>query len=180
MAAFPPSTQATSTRTKRIIYFQGHREAPRSALICQLAAGYESISALLPHVSPTPGSGGGGEGATRTLLNLYNLHAVRGLLEEEGEGGGGVSSPRARTLEFRTSMTGPHHYFGWIDPRAWYVIEEAPREAGGGGTGAFADVNLLRYRRVTVDASHPLPPRVPLRPVPAVLTLRDYDWLAGR
>jgi hypothetical protein len=51
-----------------------------------------------------------GECMTRTLSNLYNLHAVRGCLDGSGR------------LCDQSSMSGPHHYLGHLDPRRHHVI----------------------------------------------------------
>lgn len=83
----------TKNQTKRLIYFTGHPEENNSVMITQICNGYETISKFF--IS--------GECATRTLLNLYNLHAVRGLIIN-GQ------------LDLDSSMSGPHHYFGYIDP----------------------------------------------------------------
>lgn len=130
------------------------------------------MSALMG--SSKPGSSGGSECATRTLLNLYNLHACRGLVSTTPAS---AAAAERRTLDFSSSMSGPHHYFGWIDPHDSYVIEEAPAEEViriGPGYG------LLRYRNVKLPADSPLPAR-PLLPVPAekLTVLRDYDWRRG-
>lgn len=177
MSAALDTTPASATRTRRVVYFRGHVDEDRSALITQLAAGYQTISALIG--SSSPGSSGGSECATRTLLNLYNLHACRGLVAEQRPSAAasvaGVGGATRRTLDFPSCMSGPHHYFGWVDPRETFVIEEAPAdEVVRIGTG----YGLLRYRQVKLDAD--LPAR-PLLPVPAdkVAMLRDYDWRRG-
>lgn len=90
----------TSDKSKRLIYFIGHRYHKNSALITKVCKNYETLSTFYK-----------GEIATRTLSNLYNLHAVRGKKDEKGE------------LIFDTSMSGPHHYFGWIDPTKYHTIE---------------------------------------------------------
>lgn len=133
----------TSTEPKRIIYFKGHKDQPRSALITQVCRDYETVSALLR-----------GESATRTLLNLYNLHACRGALEGE-------------RLVFRTSMSGPHHYFGWVDPRKHHVIVAD-------GTGA------IEYRQLRDEDAARVPRRA-LRPLAAeqVLRITEYEWMPG-
>jgi hypothetical protein len=131
---------ATATETKRVIYFRGHKdqESP-SVLVCQLCKGYETVSASLQ-----------GESALRTLLNLYNLYAVRGALNDDA-------------LVFSTSMSGPHHYFGFIDATRHHVI--VPDSNG-----------LLVYREAAAPSSRPA-----LSPVPAaqVLRIADYEWLPG-
>lgn len=135
------TSTTTSTTPRRLVYFRGHQDEVGSAMITQLCRDYETLSKLWE-----------GESATRTLLNLYNLFAVRGMLSASG------------ALEFRTSMSGPHHYFGWVDPCKQYVIDPTPD-------------GLLAYREV--EGEHAAAPA--LRPVPAerVLVLRDYEWISG-
>eukprot|EP00122_Pirum_gemmata_P009346 Pgem_evm1s8636 len=92
------ATPITKTETKRIIYFRGFKHEKNSVLITKVCNDFETFSAL-----PI------GESASRTLWNLYNLHAVRGCLIED-------------KLDFLSSMSGPHHYFGWISPRDYHII----------------------------------------------------------
>lgn len=87
----------TSTEPKRVIYFKGLGKD--SLLITRLCKDYETISKLYD-----------GECASRTLSNLYNLQTVRGNLYEN-------------TLQLETSMSGPHHYFGYILPSDTIVID---------------------------------------------------------
>lgn len=91
---------STSDQTKRLIYFVGHKKEKKSAMITRVCKNYETVSTLHE-----------GEFASRTLSNLYNLHAVRGSLNSDGK------------LVFDSSMSGPHHYFGFIDPTAAHTIE---------------------------------------------------------
>lgn len=97
---FNKTTAVTQNECKRIAYFIGHKEQPLSAMIVQICMNYETFSKILFE----------GEGATRTLINLYNLHTVRGALNSE------------KQLIYKTSMSGPHHYFGWIDPTKSHTI----------------------------------------------------------
>lgn len=90
----------TSDKSKRLIYFVGHKKQEKSVLITKVCKNYETLSTLYK-----------GEAATRTLSNLYNLHTVRGRRNNKGE------------LIFDTSMSGPHHYFGYIDPIKFHTIE---------------------------------------------------------
>lgn len=83
----------------RVIYFRGHVQQNKSVLITQVYKDYETVSQLWA-----------GECAMRTLWNLYNLHAVRGLLNQQQQ------------LILRSSMSGPHHYFGWLDPTLPFSI----------------------------------------------------------
>ena len=96
----------SSTQTKRLIYFRGHHLQPKSALITLICKQYETLSTILSLSDM--------ECATRTLSNLYNLHAVRGNLNSEGE------------LVLSSAMSGPHHYFGYIDPYAAHTVHIDP------------------------------------------------------
>lgn len=89
----------TSYIPKRLIYFKGHDNQDSSALITRVCKNYETISDILS-----------GECATRTLLNLYNLHTVRGCLQNN-------------ILNLDSSMSGPHHYFGFIFPTNYHIIK---------------------------------------------------------
>jgi hypothetical protein len=89
----------TSTDPKRVIYFRGHKDERAGAMISRICMNYETVSSALE-----------GECATRTLLNLYNLQAVRGRLDSEG------------SLDLKTSMSGPHHYFGYLNPFDFHTI----------------------------------------------------------
>lgn len=85
----------------RVAVFRGHEDEKNSMLMTKLFAGFESVSQLLSE----------GECSLRTVSNLDNLHVVRGLL-----------SPKNGRLLLETSMTGPHHYFGCLDPHMWHKI----------------------------------------------------------
>lgn len=89
----------------RVVLFRGHEHEKNSMLMTKLFAGFESMSQLYT-----------GECSLRTLSNLDNLHVVRGLLSSEGR------------LLLETSMTGPHHYFGYLDPRGWYTLRVSKRD----------------------------------------------------
>ena len=68
-------------------------------MITRVCKNYETISDILA-----------GECATRTLLNLYNLHSIRGCLQNN-------------VLILDTSMSGPHHYFGFILATDYHIIK---------------------------------------------------------
>lgn len=133
-----PTTDAILTTVPgRLIYFNGLADDPFGALVCKLYANFYTISELHK-----------GEAATRTLSNLYNLHATRGVLGPKG-------------LEFKTSMTGPHHYGGFIYPTDYHVIDTA----------------TMTYRKVAPPVSKPV-----LKPLPEKYKKKytDYDWKSGR
>lgn len=84
----------------RVVAFKGHAEESQSILLTKLCAGFESVTQLLS-----------GEFSLRTASNLDNLHVMRGLL-----------SPTNGRLLLETSMSGPHHYFGFLDPLLTYRL----------------------------------------------------------
>lgn len=131
--------EITSRNTKRLIYFIGHNDQDNSVLICKVCKNYETFSKLIT-----------GECATRTLLNLYNLHTVRGNLNENNE------------LILNSSMSGPHHYFGWIDPRKTYVI--------------LSKKHKLSY--YLVDSKKKCKYRIPLK-TKFEYSINDINWIKG-
>lgn len=92
-------TTVTSIDPKRLIYFKGHTDQVNSAMITRVCKDHETVSKILT-----------GEFASRTLSNLYNLHAARGIV-------------RNGQLDIKSSMTGPHHYFGFLDPKHCHTID---------------------------------------------------------
>lgn len=124
---------STSDITKRLIYFIGHPDQDKSVLICKICRDYETMSRIYS-----------GEFALRTLLNLYNLHAVRGILNDDNQ------------LIFNTSMSGPHHYFGWIDPRKSYVLSNRLKYI------ETDDINFNRGYREVIGVS-----------------INDFEWING-
>jgi hypothetical protein len=98
------AVEVTSTIPERLIYFRGHKKEENSALVTRVCRDYETVTGLLR-----------GESATRTLLNLCNLHAVRGVVAPNGNDG-------SSRLIVDTSMSGPHVYMGFIEPEAAYIL----------------------------------------------------------
>jgi len=88
----------TSYEPKRVIYFRGINKD--SLMITQVYRDYQTFSKLYT-----------GECASRTLSNLYNLQTVRGKINKSNE------------LILNISMSGPHHYFGYISPFETHIIE---------------------------------------------------------
>jgi len=136
----------SSSHTKRLIYFRGHHLQPNSALITQVCQHYETMSYMLSLDM---------ECATRTLSNLYNLHAVRGCVTAAGE------------LAAESSMSGPHHYFGYLDPYAYHTVSIDPLS------------HLPRYFQhedVTSGGQN-----LAAVPAPVVTRLSDkqFTWLSG-
>lgn len=133
--------------TKRLVYFIGHKDEPNSALITQVCKDFETFSALLH-----------GECATRTLSNLYNLHALRGVINSDG------------SLCFKTSMSGPHHYFGWLDPRKQYTIEFED------GLPIFKTDHLSR---ATSSQETQKQETQKIVPDSSIVKIIDYNWMTG-
>jgi len=98
---FFASLVLTSLLLIRLIYFRGHKREENSAMITKVAMNYETFSSLLK---------GQTEFATRTLSNLYNLATVRGALAADG------------ALDIEASMSGPHAYYGYLDPRDAHTV----------------------------------------------------------
>ena len=159
------ATAVTSTIPMRIVYFRGHKRQKNSALITQVCRDFETVSALYK-----------GECATRTLANLYNLHAVRGCTrgvrqqQRELEGDDHLAQERAieegadEVLVFETSMSGPHHYFGWLDPAMAHLID-------------FAAPGLPVFK--SVPTSSMIPKRLLPVPEPHIMRLHSYKWSSG-
>ena len=134
------TTLVTNPTTKRIIYFIGHPKQNKSVLICKVCKNYETFLSIIT-----------GECATRTLLNLYNLHAVRGCLNKDS------------SLVLESSMSGPHHYFGWLDPEKVFVIKK---------------VNCkLQYFQTKVNVQESK--LFNLLPYD-ILTVKGYTWIDGK
>lgn len=140
------SSIETSTIPKRIIYFRGHSSEFESALITRVCKNYETISALFT-----------GESATRTLLNLYNLHTIRGIID-----------PETKRLQLESSMSGPHHYYGFINPTNAYTITFNP------------------YNKQPVFHSHGeqfislvKQPKLFIPTESNIIKLIDYNWFSG-
>jgi len=129
----------TSSKVKRLIYFRGHTDQENSAMITQVMKNRETISSLSSDL----------ECATRTLLNLYNLHAVRGNIVKG-------------KLDINTAMVGPLCYYGYLNPYDSHTI----KIEGGHPT----------YFRHTGE---PQTNVKRLNPDSYIYSLHDYDWIRG-
>ncbi len=87
----------------RVAIFEGHKEEKNSRLICKL---YHEYFLFPTQISLDP------EFSARTMMNLINLHTVRGNLHE-----------KSKILDLETSMSGPHHYFGYLEPIKSYFLK---------------------------------------------------------
>ena len=130
----------TSVTAMRLLFFKGCSEEEDSALVTRVCKDYETISAVHR-----------GECATRTFLNLYNLRAVRGPVKGQ--------------LVANASMSGPHHYFGWIDPRKSYTLKPDPSSGPG----------LLYFEAQPSNS----PPSLHSLRTDQVMTLASHEWLKG-
>lgn len=136
--------QETSYIPKRLIYFRGHEDQSDSALITRICKNYETISDILS-----------GECATRTLSNLYNLHAVRGCILPN------------KVLSLDSSMSGPHHYFGFILPTNTHIIKFDKL------TG------YPTYYKIT-DNLDILDTHKLANPEKNIIKLSNYNWISGK
>jgi len=134
--------QITNTVPKRIIYFRGHDKQLNSVMITRVCKNYETICGLLE-----------GESATRTLLNLYNLHTVRGCLDRNNQ------------LILDESMSGPHHYFGYIDPKAVHIIKPS------------LNTKSLEFYQVDNIPDNPKLENIPFN---KIITIDKYIWINGK
>ena len=134
--------QITATEPKRIIYFRGYEKQLNSVMITRVCKNYETLCGLLE-----------GESATRTLLNLYNLHTVRVCLDTN------------KQLCLDSSMSGPHHYYGYIDPTKAHIIKPSQ------------DNKVLEF--YLVDR---IPEILNLALIPSdkIITIGKYIWINGR
>lgn len=131
--------QVTFTEPKRLIYFIGHPNEKNSALITQICNNYSTIFELY-----------NSECATRTLYNLYNLHAVRGLLDNG-------------KLIFNSSMSGPHHYFGYINPTKCHTIKIV------NNMPVYIQENNIKpsyYKKLTINSHQKV-------------IINNYNWIKG-
>lgn len=152
--------EATSVDARRYVLFKGHKDQAKSAMVTQLARDYETFTGLLR-----------GESATRTLMNLCNLHAVRGRLDRDGK------------LVVASSMSGPHHYLGWLDPTQTLTVEEADADD--------RQTARLLYRYVPPPAAKKkedpqpemgpaaAPPLLELVPSDCIARIPSWTWLRG-
>lgn len=134
--------QVTKTEPKRIIYFRGHVKELNSAMITRVCKNYETICGLMD-----------GESATRTLSNLYNLHTVRGCLDT------------ANQLLLDASMSGPHNYYGYIDPTAIHIIKPSQYNK-----------TLAFYKSTDL----PELPNLAQVPSKKIITFKNHIWINGR
>lgn len=171
----------TQTTPKRLIYFSGHPRLTGNKMITRVYADYETVSGLFngfQNVFP----GWSGECASRTLSNLYNLHACRGLITNTNTGI--EPSGQKPQLQLETSMSGPHHYLGHIDPRDYisvYIPEPQSGEFGLPIYTSYAITDVLAQHQQHQSASHPQMPKMKTHiPAENILTLTEYRWISGK
>jgi hypothetical protein len=183
----------TQTTPKRLIYFSGHPRLAGSKMITRVYADYETVGGLfngLPNVL-SGFSCWSGECASRTLSNLYNLHACRGLITSANIAT--ESSGTQTHLQLETSMSGPHHYLGHIDPCDYisvYIPEPKPGEFGlpiytsysiSDISNASNTSDILAQDQQHQFTSHPQLPKMKTSiPTENILTLSEYWWISGK
>jgi hypothetical protein len=143
--------QETETKVMRIVYFKGHKNQPESAMITKIYKHYETFSSLFRLEF---------ECSSRTILNLYNLHAVRGCLDINNQ------------LILQTSMSGPHHYFGFINASNLHTIR-FDKQSNLPIFQKHHQYNCLPQQRVQKT-----PFRMAL-PESKTIVITDYQWIKG-
>jgi hypothetical protein len=143
-------SKVSENETRRLVYFRGHRQQQQQgAMICRLCKNWQTLPVEKPQLSwLEPGI----ECATRTLLHLYNLQTVRGICKE------GI-------LLADTAMSGPHDYYGFIEPTEWHRIEIL------GGEPTIYQCPPPLYETTVL---------VIIRPEPSEIVLLKGHWLQGR
>lgn len=86
----------------RIVIFKGHDQEENSRLVCKI---YDDYTLLPKQISLNP------ECSARTVMNLLNLHTIRGNLHV-----------KSKSLDLETSMSGPYHYWGYLEPTKCYHL----------------------------------------------------------
>jgi hypothetical protein len=129
----------TKVKTKRLIYFQGHPKQNDSAHIVKICADYTTF--------PTPDL----ECSWRTVANLYNLQTVRGNLIN-GE------------LDLESSMSGPHHYYGNLDPTKHYTLEI--KDSHPLFKLVNDEINDESNNKFEIENHH-------------ILVIKDFNWIKG-
>jgi hypothetical protein len=130
-------------RVMRCIVFPGHPDEKNSRMICKIYAGFESCASLLHDQ----------EWTQRTLDNLSNLHVCRGNIDSENV-----------RLQPESAMSGPHHYFGYLEPEKAYLFHFTDEDGFPTFTPTFTIPDQVHNKL-------PLPNSFPLR-----LKKEDYSW----
>ncbi len=186
----------SQTIPKRLIYFAGHPALSFSddnngvntenKIITRVCADYQTVNGL---VNWATGNWFPLECASRTLSNLYNLHACRGIINND------------RQLDLESSMSGPHHYLGHIDPRDYISIHipqiqqksfDAQSDTSNDTTSSQIDYGLPIYTSYSInggsdvlaqqqitDVEHRIKLKTKI-PADKIVTLNDYKWISGK
>jgi hypothetical protein len=177
----------TQTTPKRLIYFSGHPRLAGNKMITRVYADYETVRGLfngLPNVL-SGFSCWSGECASRTLSNLYNLHACRGLFTTESI----ETDDGKQQLQLETSMSGPHHYLGHIDPRDYISVHIPEPKPGEFGLPIYtsysiSDISNASNTSDILEQQHAsYPQRQKMKtciPAENILTLSEYWWISGK
>lgn len=173
----------TQNTQKRLIYFSGHpqlQESTTNRLITRVYSDCGTINGLLYDSTrgwlPL-------ECASRTLSNLYNLHACRGCItDSDGE--------KINKLVLSASMSGPHHYLGHIDPRDYISVYIPKSNAGEFDLPIYtsyfiSDTNntnniLAQQQSQNTDGNTQRPKNKTSIPAENIFTLSEYWWISGK
>ena len=178
----------TQTMPKRLIYFSGHPQlqttgSDANRIITRVYADCGTINGLLHNSThgwlPL-------ECASRTLSNLYNLHACRGCITNS-------DAEKINKLVLSASMSGPHHYLGHIDPRDYISVYIPESKTGEFGLPIYTSYSIndtsntsntsdvLAQQQLHQFASYPQRPKMKIRiPAENILTLPEYWWISGK
>lgn len=111
----------------------------------------------------------------------YNLHAVRGVLNQEQQ----LGTQRHKLSNYlifkldsvlETSMSGPHHYFGFLDPRQAFVVSLLGTLDRTTFCPRFSLIPNVDVALISTRQSQSLLPV----PVDSVTRVDAFRWIHGR
>lgn len=179
----------SQTIPKRLIYFAGHPALNDSddnngvvntgnKIITRVYADYQTVNGL---VNWATGNWIPHECASRTLSNLYNLHACRGIINND------------RQLDLESSMSGPHHYLGHLDPRDYISIHIPQISHSPQNNTIEIEFGLPIYTSYSMNGENDVlaqQQQLQVKPktktlqtkIPAdkIITLNNYKWIPGK
>jgi hypothetical protein len=177
----------TQTVPKRLIYFSGNQQLSTiqdaNKIITRVYADYQTINGMYNWATrnwfPL-------ESATRTLSNLYNLHACRGIINDKQQ------------LKLESSMSGPHHYFGHLYPQDYITIhipqvyklekDDNTSDTPEYGLPIYASysvndmkaINDINFKALQSTNEQQMPKMKTRIPAENILTLSEYTWISGK
>lgn len=175
----------THTVPKRLIYLTGHPQLQDDGpgtdrLITRVYGDCGTVSGLLHDSTcgwlPL-------ECASRTLSNLYNLHACRGCIKTTN-----ISDNKGK-LDLAASMSGPHHYLGHLDPRNYITVHIPQYNMD---DGISKEYGLPIYTSYSISDNHNLAPpdfidpliHKPKAQIPGemifTLPAEKWKWISGK